>query len=227
MLTTTMTRIATRTAAIASLALACHSAGATPVTWDAAADFYSTKAAGTNSVWSYGSTDKTLTGTFTKFDVEPSSSQDVAYKVWTFTGLKPSLGKAVKTGAGGITWHVPIGTINMHPGAQGEYSVLRFLAQNNGDYTIDTDFWANDSTTSDVHVLADGVEKYSTAITNSKTLANPASWTGTVTLSAGDFIDFLVGRGGLPSSTWNNDSTGISALISYTAPVVTAPSNFP
>jgi hypothetical protein len=118
--------------------------------------------------------------------------------------------------------HVLANTLNMHPGANGEYSVLRFTALNDGQYTVDADFWNDDSTSTDLHIMADGVQKFSGVIQTSSNIKT-ASWDGTVTLTAGDFIDFMVGKG---SNTWNNDSTGISAVISYTAPAA-PPSNVP
>lgn len=221
MLTTPMTRIATRAAAMAAMALACHSAGATPVSWDAAADFSHQVKSNVNGVWSYGTT----LNLNAAFQLMTRSGTNGSYQYWDGGDYKPSLGKAVGT-AVNAAWKVPTDTLNMHPGANGEYSVLRFLAQNDGQYTVDFDFWANHSTTTDIHVLADGVEKFSGFVTSTKTYAAPGNWTSTLTLSAGDFIDFMVGKGG-PTSTWNNDSTGVAALISYAAPVVTTPSNVP
>lgn len=221
-LTGNITRLVTRTAIIAGCTLASHAASAAPITWDAAADFYHDANLATTGVWSYGYTKTGLTDRFYQFETTPTSG---VYQYWTASSQnKPSLGKAVGS-AINAGYKVPANTINMHPGVNnGEYSVLRFLAKADGQYTIDVDFWANHGTTTDVHVIADGVEKFAADITPTNTYnTNPASSLNTVTLSAGDYISFLVGKGGV-GSNWNGDSTGIAAVISYTAPVVTPPS---
>ena len=64
-----------------------------------------------------------------------------------------------------------------------EYAVLRFLALNDSQYSIDAAFWANSARTStDVHILASGVQQFSRAILASAPQLNP-SWTDTLTMS--------------------------------------------
>ena len=197
-----------RAAGVASLMLLCQAASATPITWNATTDFSTTNSTNVNGVWSYGSTGASLTGAFTSYATPLRAG---TYYYWQDGASQPSMGKAI----GGHAQNVPNNTLDIHPGMNGEYAVLRFLATNSGQYSVDAAFWANSvQTTTDIHILADGVQQFSGAVLASAPHLNP-SWTGTLTMTAGDFIDIAVGRG---SDSWVGDSTGFSAIISYIGP---------
>ena len=88
-----------------------------------------------------------------------------------------------------------------HPGASGQFGLIRFTAPTNGQYQIAAAFFGVDivGTTTDVHILTNGVPS-STAWS---TVIGPGSGTTnnlTVRLNAGGFIDFAVGWGSIRSS---------------------------
>jgi hypothetical protein len=101
----------------------------------------------------------------------------------------------------------------MHPGPQDQYSVIRFTAPNAGTFVLATSFTGIDvdQTTTDVHVLHDGSSIFNGNVHGFGSGSGP-SFTTTLTLHAGDTIDFAVGYGA--DGNYFNDSTGISATLS-------------
>ncbi len=117
----------------------------------------------------------------------------------------------------------PVDALTFGPSgiASEQYAILRFTAPVSGAFNISVSFTAGDfnPTTTDVHVLQNGVSLYDAVINSfgpvySYNPANPIS------LSAGGNIDFLVGNGGNGPV---NDSTSVRAIVT-TVTVVPEPS---
>lgn len=84
----------------AGLVLACSSASATLLTWDAAADYSHTQSGGINGVWSYSTTGLSLTGLLTQFNsvggvdsysrwnggpaIREQRQHSIQYRCWAF-----------------------------------------------------------------------------------------------------------------------------------------------
>jgi hypothetical protein len=100
-----------------------------------------------------------------------------------------------------------------HPGPQGQNSVIRWTAPTNGTYQINAVFWGDDfvgPTTTDVAVLHNGKTLYGSEVTGFGP-SSDQSYTGTVSVNAGDTVDFSVGYG--TDGNYFYDATGVSAVI--------------
>jgi hypothetical protein len=108
----------------------------------------------------------------------------------------------------------------LHPGPTGDYSVARLTLPAIGTFAVAAIFTGFDTNTpvlADVHVLVNDV-----AIFNGLVIGylGQASLTTTRVFSAGDRIDFAVGKGG---DTFNNDTIGLNATISRVVSETTPP----
>src|SRR5437588_9721264 len=104
----------------------------------------------------------------------------------------------------------PSDVLNLHPGPSGERGVVKWTAPAAGTYTVSGRFQGIDTggTTSDVSITKNGATLFSGQV-NGYGASVPFSLS--VTVSAGDAIEFTVGVGS--NGTYNNDSTGLAATI--------------
>lgn len=108
----------------------------------------------------------------------------------------------------GITW--PPRGLSFHPGSNGEYSVIRWMAPSGGHYRIESAFTGIDEkTTTDVHVLQNGHSLFDSLI-NLGGKGKKTSYEGAIDLDKGDTLDFVVGYG---NGSYEYDSTGLDAVI--------------
>jgi hypothetical protein len=182
--------------------------------YDAAAQFSSTQ--NPNGAWSYGCT-KSLGATFHLFTQQtPISAGLYDWGTALSCGQTNPPGVAYNstdaTFTGG-TVTVPAHTIWFHPGPQNQNSVLRWTAPASGNYQVKAVFWGDDfagPTTTDVHVLHNGVRIYSGEVSGFGP-SSDQSFMSTISVAAGDTIDFAVGYG--TDGNYGFDSTGVSAVI--------------
>lgn len=114
----------------------------------------------------------------------------------------------------------------LHPGQQGQYAILRYIAPVSGNYSVNGLFSGQDmaGTTTDVHILINGASDFDAGISGFSGIGggtasgiNPSQIfsLSSLALTTGDTIDFAVGYG------WNNDytsdSTGLQATIQSVA----------
>jgi alpha-galactosidase len=106
------------------------------------------------------------------------------------------------------------GSLAFHPGAKGEYAVVRFTAAEAGEHAVRAAFLGIDAspTTTDVHVLAGGKPVFEGWL-NLKGQGKQAVYEGKVGLAKGQSLDFVVGWG---NGTHVCDSTGLEVRV--TAP---------
>lgn len=111
----------------------------------------------------------------------------------------------------------------MHPGTssgQDEYSVVRFTAPVSENYDISAAFEGLDigPTTTDVHIVVNGsVDLFDSSIDSHLTPQDTFQTGTSLSLQAGDTIDFVVGLRADPGDTSiSNDSTGFDAVITAT-----------
>jgi hypothetical protein len=182
--------------------------------YDAAAQFSSTQ--NPNGVWSYGCS-QSLGATFHPYTQQTPLSNGL-YD-W---GTAPVCGQTNPPSvaynstdatftSGSVT--VPAHTIWFHPGPQDQNSVLRWTAPASGNYQVKAVFWGDDfegPTTTDVHVLHNRLCIYSGEVSGYGP-SSDQSFTSTISVAAGDTIDFAVGYG--TDRGYGFDSTGVSAVI--------------
>jgi hypothetical protein len=108
----------------------------------------------------------------------------------------------------GIIW-AP-GQMSLHPGSHGEFGVLRWTAPQAGSCTVRATFFGiAEKATTDVHVLHQGKAVFDDAV-NIGDRGNGTSCEKTVTVNAGDVIDFAVGWG---NSSYGGDTTALAVTI--------------
>lgn len=131
---------------------------------------------------------------------------------WQLNGAEPwVLGNPTGSTQDCGTGQDPTDLLDMHPGQEGQYSVVRWTAPATGQFVIEGGFEGIDPhpTTTDVHVLLNGIPIFSKEINS---FMQPVRFKFTETLNAGDTVDFAVGYGADRNNGW--DSTGFNALIS-------------
>jgi uncharacterized repeat protein (TIGR03803 family) len=113
------------------------------------------------------------------------------------------------------------GAFGLHPGTNGEFSVIRLTAPAPALYHVTGSFFgqASGGTTTDVHVLTNGVALLDGEVTGFGPGTGP-SFDIRVTLNTGDHLDFAVGIGTDGQS--GKDSTGLSVQIVPLVPVLDA-----
>ncbi len=153
-----------------------------------------------NGAWSYGSS-ATLGGDFKLLPLGGGDCE-IDFCGWGFgpSNLDPP---SVLSNA----YLKLIGVVELQPGPIGEYSVVRFTAPKVGKFNITGVFVGDrDCTTTDVHVLYDGV-----SVVNDKNvcLFDPSVFHFEANLKVGDTIDFAVAN----DSTLNDDATGLDVTI--------------
>jgi hypothetical protein len=110
----------------------------------------------------------------------------------------------------GTTVFAP-GELSLHPGPSGEVAILRFTTPAAGQYLVAGSFFGQDYigiTTTDVHLLLNGTSILNDVVSD---FGINHSFSTTLALTAGSYLDFAVGFGS--NETYLYDSTGIEVLI--------------
>jgi hypothetical protein len=122
----------------------------------------------------------------------------------------------------GFTW--PARQVALHPGPQGEYSVVRWTAPAADRYRIAAAFTGLHQATTDVHLFHNGRSQFA-ALLNLGGNPNTATHTHELTLAKDDTLDFVVGWG---NGHYGSDSTALTATIeSATGRVFDLAADFP
>lgn len=160
-----------------------------------------------NGPWSFGY-QTTLNGTFNLF--EQYGTPITNLNQWTTTGID-SLSVSQNTSASANnfgTISIPGETLDMHPGPNGQFAVIRFTAPSDGLFQVDLGFFGCDfagPTTTDVHLAHNGIDVWSSTVTTFGTTPS-TSYMGGINLLAGDTLDAIVGFG---NGSYAYDSTGV------------------
>jgi hypothetical protein len=195
---------------------------AIPVTcWDAASEFNDSAnpdAANPSGVWSYG-WKKTLTD---KFYLATTPYTDPPSRFgWCNASGYPLICQSTRSivalmrGVNSVT--VPPRVLQLHPGLNGEYAVLRFTAPADGTYKVSGQFFAIDDThtgtTTDVWILKNNNK--TGAFSGKVDYYGGSKWASFTSrdfeLKKGDTLDFQVGYG--DNQTYFYDSTGLATII--------------
>lgn len=191
------------------------------ITFDAAADFSVTN--NPNGVWQYGWS-STLGS---DFNLYTSAGIDAGLNFWRYPPITYLGAPAVwHNGTGSLiengTVSTQAGQMAFHPGPNGQYSIVRWTAPETGNYSLATAFAGADfvgPTTTDVHVLHNSTSLFNDFVNGFGT-PSAKSFASTLSVVAGDTIDFAVGFG---NGNFYFDSTSLAATISTATP----PENVP
>jgi hypothetical protein len=179
-----------------------------PTVYNAADDFSATQ--NPNGVWSYGWS-PTLGGTFNLY-----MRHDIAFglDLWR-DQTDPNVshnGTGALVDTGSSIW--PVNQLALHPGQDGEFSVVCWTAPEAGFVSLVTIFTGLDylgPTTTDVHVLLNGVSLFGDVVEG---FLSETSFITNLTVAPGDTIEFAVGIG--PDGDYFDDTTGLFAVIFFT-----------
>lgn len=188
-----------RPASIAALLMCLSGVAHAAVVADFVADFSSTS--NPSGAWSYGYT-TSLGGSLSLFTnmLDRSGSGDFRYD-WNTGPSTPLVGVLIPaaSASSGI----------LHPGATGVYADARYTVQSAFTAYLDTAFAIGDATTTDVHVLLNGVSLFDAPIDG----ATPTQvFQASFAVQAGDTIDFVAGMGSNGSNQF--DTTYFTATLS-------------
>jgi RHS repeat-associated protein len=216
--------------ALGCIAFSATGSGTTPPTlatgpavFDAAADFSPT--ANPNAPWSYGFIP--VGGLYTDFvlyDLGGPAPDVPGLDAWRRTAGSSDPRVPVVAHNGGLSTLYaygdlvfPPGEMHLHPGPEGQQSVVRFSAPFDGSFQIDVTFSLGDpvgsggTTTTDVHVAKNGVPLFDGDVNGYVDPNDSEHYSGMQTLAAGDIIDFTVGFG---DGNYYCDTTFLDATIS-------------
>jgi hypothetical protein len=191
----------------------------TGVQYDAVKGFSIT--ANPNGVWTYGWT-SSLGSPLTPYTVTDNTSFIPGLSSWLRSGTPPDAPDVGHNLEGVricyLSFCVPPNDLHLHPGPNGEYSVVRWTAPSSGTIVIQGVFEGLDSggpTSTDVHVLHNSSHSLLRGPINS--YRQPLAFSGILLrVVAGDTIDFAVGFGN--NGTHYYDSTGIRFVITRLGP---------
>ena len=205
---------------LAALLCGGLSATAQAASYDAAADFSS--ANGGSSVWSYGWDVSDAAGdyTFTALDLYDSSNHpDTGYKTWNASSHSyfGTPGMWVNLGSG-TRYGVAVGQLTLHP-AEDQHgfdndnaAILRFTAPTAASYTVNAQFLTGDVGQTDAWIVRNGSFASATAL--GTTSADPV-YSATLSLAAGETVDFVVGHS--TDNLWG-DNTPVIVTIQSPVP---------
>jgi murein DD-endopeptidase MepM/ murein hydrolase activator NlpD/Tol biopolymer transport system component len=194
-------------------------------TFNAFNDFSITINPPPGSPWTYGYT-MSLGGTFTKYTVKKFWGALNQLVIWTKSSdnTAPEVNKNVSgvdvDNTTACVHHPGTVYLHMHPGPSNEFSVIRWTAPYDGVFEVNSAFrslrYCSQQTTTDAHVLYNSTSIYNVII-NEFMSAGDHEFSTTLSLAAGDTIDFVVGVG--QNGNYGADSTGMRANIT----VISAP----
>lgn len=105
------------------------------------------------------------------------------------------------------------GRLSFHPGPNGEYSVVRLTAPTDGSYSVRARFLAIDQQTTTAVYIRQGNKAIFDGLICLDGRGPEATYSGQITLKAGEPLDFIVGFG---NGSYICDSTGLEVQV--TAP---------
>lgn len=179
--------------------------------YDAVTDF--SIVSNPNGVWSYGWT-ATLGSTLNLYTVTDNTTFP-GLSAWLETGMAmyapPFVGHNDTTDTlCYLSFCVPPVYLHLHPGPNNELSVVRWTAPTSGSFSVKGTVAGLDRlgpTSTNFYLLRNSNRLLSIPVSGYK---SPRSFGRTVTMSAGDTLDFAVDFGG---NGYNADSTGIRFAV--------------
>jgi hypothetical protein len=193
-----------------------------PMDFEAVASFLSRANPAPDGRWAYG-WKATLQGEFRPYPTrEEVVFQGIQFIGWSRKGGLPEAescpyvahnmsGKAAKVHR---VFRLPPDMLSLHPGRNGEFTVVRWTAPWTGEYSIEARFEALDFATTDVYIL------HNASVIGEEIIDNEGASHDfslcRMAVRAGDHIDFAVGYG--QNRNYYGDSTGLRARIRLEPP---------
>jgi hypothetical protein len=181
-----------------------------------------------SQIWQYGYSEVDFTG-FTNFELP--GSLGVLYS-WNRTGFASGMALVFNSSNQNVDYNICTtqqpDVLGLFPGNDGRKTVLRWKAPAAGIYSVQGRFQNIDTTSSDISIIQNGntaqplfADLVDTApgTCHQTTVTKPFSVT--VTVNAGDTIDFRVGWGS--DNEYSYDGTGLSAVITFITIAPTPP----
>lgn len=172
-----------------------------------------------NGSWSYGWAME-LDGSF---EILSNKLPPSNFNIFGWKGVGEAPSAFIQSGSDGMhpfgTTTIEPGQVALHPGPDGEYSIIRWTAPQAGSYRITGNFTGLSGyngappTTTDVHVLRNGKPLFESFL-NLHSKGNEAAFDVTPQLEAGDTVDFVVGFG---NGSYGWDSTGLNVTLTPVA----------
>lgn len=198
----------------------CPEVSVTSSTFSAFDDFSSVSNPVPGGAWKYGVM-SALGGIFSAYPTLGTyyvQDSPLPLSIWQGSHYDPNVMKNENSApiTSNMDWvYHPVSTyLHLHPGADGEYTVVRFTAATSGSYSVDAAFRSlrlgGPDTTTDVHVLVNGTSVFSGAI-NGHYSDGEVPYQATLSLKACDTVDLAVGYGS--NNDYYYDSTGLRASI--------------
>jgi hypothetical protein len=197
-------------ALVLAIALSASVTASAQTVFDAVNDFSIETSQG---VWSYGYT-VSRGSQFVNYTQPHVNVSPGGLDVWNMAANDANPQCVVHNTTGGpvddSTVRHPADVLNLHPGYNGEHSVVRWTASAAGMYQVKGRFQSIDvrNATTDVAVLHNSSDTIFSSDINGSNLQ--ATFTLYVYVEKGDTVDFSVGFG---TGGWSNDSTGLAATI--------------
>lgn len=188
-----------------------------------------------SGAFSFGSVGTSLTGSFTKFDTINAAeghyeNGDVVGLNYFSTAADSRWGIGYASGvtvqSNGTVADTNIYGVQITPGYAGEYAATRFTAQFNGTYAVDFNFAGLDAVSpvsSSVYVVSNGSTLYSGSITGFNDLLSSNL---SVSLAAGQTLDFIVGGAASNSTDSFINTTGLNLAIQGVPAPVPEPATY-
>ncbi len=198
-----------------TISLVFNSAHSIDIIYSAADEF---SLSNPNGVWSYGYS-TSLGGTFISFPLTHSNyhASGIEAHYFPVSADQPS---AIRNTNAFVTTPFccqPLnpGQLALHPGPNGQFSIVRWTAPESGDFNLSGDYIGMDTsgTTTDVHVLFNGVTIFDDFING---FGDTATISLDTSLQVGDLLDFAVGFGS--NSNFFSDYTGLDVQVSQNVP---------
>lgn len=181
----------------------------TATTYDAAGDF--SPARNPTGVWSYGYSLSLGSPLILHLDNRALGGLDV-WQTDLGSGDPALVHNPSASSISYSTLKLEAGELTLHPGPQGQFQIVRFTAPSAGTWRVVGSFGGRDvvGTTTDVHILADGLAIFDGAVSGFGPGTGP-TFDQTVTLTAGGVLDFAVGFGA--NGHYFFDTTALDARI--------------
>jgi hypothetical protein len=175
---------------------------------DAKADF--SALSNPTGAWSYGSR-ASPNAPFTVYPVH-RSTYGASLPMWSLGSHPYVLSNTSSVAQTYETVSIPPDVLGLHPGANGERSIVRWTAAHDGLMRVKGYFMGIDTggTTTDVTITHNGAAQLFSARVNGSGSNSRVNFSFTRQVAAGNVLEFSVGHGG---NGYANDSTALSASI--------------
>lgn len=195
-----------------------------------ARDEFALTQGGANGLWNYGYSTSDADNTLNLFNAATDADSvpigcGSPFERWRIANAE-TIPQIARHNPAVTCANIPSNTLFIHPGKNNQRAVFRFNAPISGTFQISGSFQKQSlSATSDLKIIKNAALPGETVLyTGAIGAVYQQTFNFTVTITAGDKIDFSVGDDG--NDTWQNDGSSIAVTIGQPVAVcLTAPAN--